>query len=877
MEIAPPQPLEPYATILLFAGALLFLASALPVLRPRRRAALHWSGRIATAFFAAGAVGGASLIATGQRLALTDAPESDPPHLAIVLDGSASVARDPRRWDEVRAEARRVLERSGASDAASKHGASGSLVVFSEGATIDGLFPLEEAGTHLDQIERPESGGVSNLAEGIRTAGDVIDSVSGRGSVLILTDGHETRGDAAAEALRLLRRGIPCFVVPFDALPAVGIVATHLPSQLRVGAPTHARALLANPNDGARLRLGLERNAESLGQGTQELRRGRPSFRGEVRFDRKGIQYVDLSVELEDSSGRTSQRRRLFTYVTGPTRILAVGGDADWLDMLPPADDLEIVHASAAALRGMGVAELTAYDVLTLSGQAADPIGASALARIAEAVTQRGLGLFFANGRHHGGERAPTTLASYEETPLEPLLPLQTRMRLDEPPPREVVLLVDTSSSMCGRPLAALQRLSRHLIEQLNANDKLSLIEFSTNARVVLRQLELTPGDGKPRALRALPELRCGGGTDVCPALRAAYGFGLGRDCAVFIASDGVMGNEAVSCLRPLCHTTVVHIGPGSGMSGPLAKIAEPIPLGLGQDPSGIRIGFLEPPEEGRFFEPGAYEMKWLSQFSEVWPHLVTNRVLTLSGTAVSRVRDDAEWASVRLLPRDPVLAFRDDGMGRVGAIATNVPDAWAYVPEARALLRSWLDHLVRYPEQDRYAIALRELGGWLELRVMLLAGQETRPDLTSLSAAIEVDGVTHSVTLGPDRDDLGVFRGRFSLKRDANGPRHGELLVWGSGESPEDARRIRLLVPPRPQAAYQDAEEALHIGRNDDLLARLATGSLWTQEGFSRSLISLAPPQVWRLELWPLLAMTAASMLVVQVWLGLHGGARQR
>ena len=75
-------------------------------------------------------------------------------------------------------------------------------------------------------------------------------------TVLLISDGHETRGDARAAARRLGRRGFAIHVAALGGRsPEVGLYAADLPRQVEIGTPTFTRLLLAN---GAQRQLPLD-------------------------------------------------------------------------------------------------------------------------------------------------------------------------------------------------------------------------------------------------------------------------------------------------------------------------------------------------------------------------------------------------------------------------------------------------------------------------------------------------------------------------------------------------------------------------------------------------------------------------------------------
>ncbi len=112
--------------------------------------------------------------------------------------------------------------------------------------------------------------------------------------------------------------------------------------------------------------------------------------------------------------------------------------------------------------------------------------------------------------------------------------------------PREVMIVVDTSGSMNGQPLAQATALASVLIDSLGPSDAFNVMAFSggTNA------MEPAPiaGDdrGKAEGKAFLASLSAGGGTEMGPAMAKALETKPGNDRVrlVYFLTDGFVGND---------------------------------------------------------------------------------------------------------------------------------------------------------------------------------------------------------------------------------------------------------------------------------------------------------------------------------------------
>jgi Ca-activated chloride channel family protein len=112
--------------------------------------------------------------------------------------------------------------------------------------------------------------------------------------------------------------------------------------------------------------------------------------------------------------------------------------------------------------------------------------------------------------------------------------------------PREVMVVIDTSGSMSGQPLALAQGLAGALIDSLRPGDTFNVMAFSggTNA------MSATPiaGDdaGKQHGKAFVASLQSGGGTEMGPAMVKALETSPGADRVrlVYFLTDGFVGND---------------------------------------------------------------------------------------------------------------------------------------------------------------------------------------------------------------------------------------------------------------------------------------------------------------------------------------------
>ena len=128
--------------------------------------------------------------------------------------------------------------------------------------------------------------------------------------------------------------------------------------------------------------------------------------------------------------------------------------------------------------------------------------------------------------------------------------------------PKQVVILLDRSSSMAGWTMAAARRVVARLVHSLNPQDSFVILAFDDQLEVVQPRVESAENSGWYRLaqspsplsaaqeenvnaiLQALQAIEARGGTEMKPALEAGLRH-LNRGGHIVLVTDGQVGNEA--------------------------------------------------------------------------------------------------------------------------------------------------------------------------------------------------------------------------------------------------------------------------------------------------------------------------------------------
>ena len=112
--------------------------------------------------------------------------------------------------------------------------------------------------------------------------------------------------------------------------------------------------------------------------------------------------------------------------------------------------------------------------------------------------------------------------------------------------PREVMIVIDTSGSMDGPPLAQACALASALIDSLRPGDTFNVMAFSGGSNAMAPSAIAGDASGKQTGKGFVASLTSGGGTEMGPAMARALATAPGNDRIrlVYFLTDGFVGND---------------------------------------------------------------------------------------------------------------------------------------------------------------------------------------------------------------------------------------------------------------------------------------------------------------------------------------------
>lgn len=698
-------------------------------------------------------------------------------NIVVLLDQSESFWREPgRARNALNLAADRIAEFLASMPSDQAAAWRGELRGFGRASSV--LGAQSSAENLVDTLRRHQmarAADASDLRAGLLGSLASLRETDGQRMVILLSDGFAS--DAPDDALwaEFRAAGIPVNVIASGSLsPSSGLVAVNIGPEHRLGEDVILRGAALGSG---RLTVTQTDLADAVDiPGSSTLR----PVRLTTSFDQRGLQGLQVGFEMAD----TQQHRNLFALIRGPARLLVYGG-APWVDALPDAR-WRVERADPRAPKPPSDYDLVVIDALMPEefspGYAADLLAAA-----------DGTGLMLINGGLRGAVTDAQVISGWNNSVLNPILPVDSdpRMFVQEPPPRDIVIMVDVSGSMGGRRLGSAQSAIRAILAQLRLQDSIAILPFSSDAHPPFQQTAATPA-ALDAARRYTAGLSAGGGTAPESTLQSSSRF-VSNYCAFFFISDAEF---APPTSAPQCFTTAISVS-DAGFPIDVGAWGEEILLGENGGADDIPLRYFEPEQRNEYYREGMF-----TPLRTVEDGLQDPR-LGVDGMAISYPRTDARVEALHAAPPpDPLFTWRRDPRrpGVVtGAFLGPMDAQWGQA--GLPVTEGMLERLLGWPEQDRYLVQLRDDGDRYALSVTPTEQAGTiRPGALSASMHWTGGGVSGvSMQLDPRQ---GTFGGSFSAPRTDDFQR--ALLVLQDGAN---IQRIPVELPPRTGRAGRQLE----------------------------------------------------------------------
>ncbi len=704
--------------------------------------------------------------------------------------------------------------------------------------------------------------GATDIAAALEAGQRLISNAGQGGAIWLLTDGNETQGDAMSQIGKLSAAGIPVHVLPFGTTqPASGLLSSDIGPDQAVGRPATVR--LTTLGAGA-----LSWDINGIAAPARSVDAGGGVPRGvhlKAEFAQRGINHVSLALAPEPGgAGRSGavQGRRLYALVRGPAQILLYG-EGRWLEGADP-ERFVIVRASP----GDDV-DLGRHDAVVVDGLAPDAF-AEGFAELLLSAGAGGTGIFIVNGPLRSDVTAPQRISDWEETALGPVLPVSAdpQLFLDEPPARDILIIVDTSGSMQGGRMQQAKSVVFEIIDQLRPVDTLQVIPFASTTGQRFpsggaRAFVATQGT-KTAAKEFVSRFQAAGGTNTDAALRAVQGL-QGQNCALFLVSDGDFNSVATP---PSCYMTAIGVD-GAGYPQGFVDFGQEIRLPFGRGLGTLEFKLFEPEERDRFWLDGPLKVIGNAKDDRLAPPT------TLTGLALGYPRVDARVQSIHrgeTPPVNPVLLLRSDPVVQTlttGVFMGEAPASWATSPAGRLAVDTLLEELIAWDEPRRFDIDITQDNDQFAMTVTHV-GAGLAPGTLSASLRLE-DGTEVPFAAQPGTRP-GVFHFDALVRLHGTPQRAGLML------SESDRTQLIPALLPAAHVVSSDTSgkataEDLTNGINGPLLRALRERTGGADLRYETPTIRYDTPPPRRDPLWPALAAAGLALFSASLF---SGGVRR-
>lgn len=780
----------------------------------------------------------------------------------FVLDRSSSMSAAANDANE--AFIRKSLEALGPDDRA-------GLVVFGKNPVVDVNTGSLRA---LGRIYASPDPSASDLAAAIRLASATFGEGTAR-RIVVLSDGNETAGDAAQAAQAAKMDGIQVDVVkpPAGSGRGAEVVLTDVetPDQVTKGEPFEMRVLADStaPTTGV---IRVDRDGVPVAHMPVNLVKGQNAFVVSQKVEDPGFHAYRAVLEAE---GDTDSRNNVglgFVGVKGRPRVLLLEGRPGAslaLARAIQAHDMDVTRGGPGAVP-TSAEDAQQYDAIVLSDFPADGLTDQQMRLIAGSVRESGIGFGMVGGENSflpGG---------YYGSPLADIFAVDLNVRQRKTFPSSTILIVaDTSGSM-GMIEDGVQKVkiaataAAATVRMMSPNDSVG-VAGSTDTIAFVSPIQKAVD--KEKIAREIGTLATGGGgIYIRPSLEFAYENLKKQNTRVrhlILLADGDDSDEQQGALElaqkmAAEKMTISVVAIGTGKDVPFLKALAAV--GRGQFYLADRAKKLQrlftrdtaimsrsAIEEGAFLpkvDPGDEALRGLDlrTMPPLYAYDLTGD-MPLSRTPMRTPKDD------------PLLAFRQVGLGTSMAFTSDAQPKWA---------RQWMDwkdfgsfwaqvtrSTLRRASNNNLSVITRRQGG---KGVVEVEAYDPRGNpINGLQANVKVldpDGAAQPVTL--EQQGPGRYTGRFDISStggyivsvaEAGAAPGGKLRVTRGG--------LSVAYPPEYQA----------VRPNTALLDQLS------EESGGQSLTN--PVQAFRpsgnpgesiRDLWPILLLLAALILPVDI-----------
>ena len=546
--------------------------------------------------------------------------------------------------------------------------------------------PLADDAKQAPIIERhgPGLGGATDIASALQLAYGLFPEGYLRRAV-VLSDGVQTDGDLLAEANRARSYGVKLYAMPYKR-PVPGEVAVRdlrVPEHVHEGETfdVHAQVFSSVPQ---KVKLVLKQGDMINGlDGVKDV--DLVAGDNDVSFKSRAAVPGEVTYAIEASGAAQDRfvennRATAVAAVIGKPVVLYVDGNPARASYLASALAAQELNVDTSDPLPTSLREAERYDFIVLSDMPAERVSMTQQETIEQYVRDLGGGFLFAGGENGYG------LGGWYHTTIERILPVRmdAEKRKDEPDVA-MCLVIDRSGSMSGLPLDMAKQAAKATADTLSGDDLLEVIAFDSQPT---RIVHMTAAKHRARIQSDIARIQAGGGTEIFPALDAAYqalSTTRAKKKHVILLTDGQAPQNGIRDLVQAMaaeNITVSTVGLGGGVDETLLRMIS--------DVGGGRFYKVADPQSlPRIFTRETEMVSRSAAVEEYFQPKVVSPADFLRGIDIASAPFLHGYVATKLKPppaqeileselQEPILARWHVGLGWTLAWTSDVKNLWA-------------------------------------------------------------------------------------------------------------------------------------------------------------------------------------------------------
>jgi Mg-chelatase subunit ChlD len=439
------------------------------------------------------------------------------------------------------------------------------------------VVTLADDAKEAPAIERhgPGLGGATDIASALQLAYGLFPEGYLRRAV-VMSDGVQTDGDLLAESNRAKSYDVKLFAIPYTR-PVPGEVAVRdlrVPEHVHEGETFDVHAQVFS-SVAQKVKLVLKQGDMINGlDGVKDV--DLLPGDNDVPFKTRAAVPGEVTYALEVTGAPQDRfvennRATAVAAVIGKPVVLYVDGNPSRASYLASALAAQELNVDTSDPLPTSLREAERYDFIVLSDVPAERVSMTQQETIEQYVRDLGGGFLFAGGENGYG------LGGWYHTTVERILPVRmdAEKRKDEPDVA-MALVIDRSGSMSGLPLEMAKQAAKATADTLSGDDLLEVIAFDSQPT---RIVHMTPAKHRARIQSDIARIVAGGGTEIFPALDAAYqalSTTRAKKKHVILLTDGQAPQQGIRDLVQAMaaeNITVSSVGLGGGIDETLLRM----------------------------------------------------------------------------------------------------------------------------------------------------------------------------------------------------------------------------------------------------------------------------------------------------------------